>query len=84
LKDPEDWPAWTDERWEPASEPEVEEPEPYQPTDADWADYRQWSEALERRRDYEEAMEFADCLEAREDADRYTDRDLEAAGLPVG
>jgi hypothetical protein len=46
------------------------EPEPYVPSESDWADYREWSESLERQRDYEEAQAIADMYEAREDLDR--------------
>jgi hypothetical protein len=86
LEDPEeylepyDWPDWTDDHlWAPGADHVA-----YEPTAADWDDYRQWSEELERRRDFEQAMELLDCIEAREDADRFNDRDLQAAGLPVG
>ncbi|MBV8488486.1 MAG: hypothetical protein JO161_09425 [Planctomycetaceae bacterium] len=63
--------------WEPASEDETGEwglplsdDQPYMPSTSDLADYVAWSEALERRRDYIEAMARADVLESIEDERR--------------
>jgi hypothetical protein len=65
-------------------EPPASEPEPYEPTAEDWQDFALWSLESDRRREFEDAMSQADALEAHEDADRFNERDLAAAGLPIG
>jgi hypothetical protein len=74
---PECWPEWTDaDRWEPTeadyqwAAENIELP-PVGPSDADWEEYRQWSE-------------WQDRLEGINGPHGITDEDLAAAGLPVG
>jgi hypothetical protein len=73
LEDPEDyesptnWPSWCDEfRWVPCPEDE-----PYQPTEEDLDELARWSAEVEaREREYHDAMEWLDCVEALEDERR--------------
>src|SRR5262245_35310668 len=66
----------------------VPEPwEPFQPTEADLADYCQWSASLDRGptdADIDEAHRFAIWQDLVERERRLSDDDLVAAGLPVG
>jgi hypothetical protein len=58
------------------------EPEPEEPTEADWQSYREWSLDLENRLlAARMASDFDDVMEA---ASRLTDADLRAAGQAVG
>ena len=49
---PERWPAWCDE-WRWATDPPVTgaglEPDQYEPTEQDWADYHAWCREQDRR-----------------------------------
>ena len=82
--DPETWPAWTDQRWEPteadhtllAEHPILPPicggaPEAFQPSDQDWEDYHRWSA-------------WQDRLEGIHGPYSIADDDIQAAGLPVG
>jgi hypothetical protein len=54
-------PPWDDDPEESAYEMPAIEPEPvFEPSEADWRDYESWSEELDRRREFIEAMERAD------------------------
>jgi hypothetical protein len=72
------------ERLAESWEPPIDEPE-YVPTRADLDELSRWSAEVEaRQREYYDAMDYLDCYDARDDELRYTDEDLQAAGLPVG
>ena len=72
---PESWPAWTDEI----------ELDLGEPTEQDLADYRAWCLEVDRRnQDLEDARRASEYLDMVEGYARFTDDDLEAAGLAVG
>lgn len=77
--DPALWPAWTDaDRWEP-------EPEPFQPSPEDWESFHEWAREIDARdRDLEDAHREADYQAWCDEQSRYTDQDLQAAGLIPG
>lgn len=93
------WPAWTYflpiEIGPPITPDEVipdtsDDEQPFEPTPEDLADYHAWSEELDRRnQDLDDAhvedayREFA-WQALLEQSARFTDTDLQAAGLPVG
>jgi hypothetical protein len=68
------------------------DPDAFEPSERDWADYRAWAEEVDARwwaeqiavDELAEAHARADVAEAIEDSLRYTDEDLRAAGLAVG
>ncbi len=65
---------------------------PYVLTEADWLDYHQWAAEVDARwtaaqiadEEWAEAQALADIFDTIDHERRYTDRDLERAGLPVG
>jgi hypothetical protein len=79
--EPEGWPSWTDERWEPTDDDEAWWVA--QNDDEDWSadasEQARWSRRLE---ELHQASEWQDRLEAM----NYVDGDQAAAdaGLPVG
>jgi hypothetical protein len=80
--EPEGWPPWTDQRWEPTAAdsawlnthplPPIAGGAPESgPSDQDWEDYHRWSA-------------WQDRLEQIYGPHGITDDDIQAAGLPVG
>jgi hypothetical protein len=61
------------------------EPEPFEPTAEDLAEYRAWcAEVDARQQDEMDARREADYLDQLDREHRFTDADLAACGLPVG
>jgi len=57
----------------------------YEPTEQDWADFHAWCrEQDEHNQDLEDARRESEYQDMLERSARFTDEDLEAAGLPVG
>ncbi len=85
--DPADWPEWTDaDRWELSRQDPPPEPEPpFEPSEQDWAEFHAWCREQDaRNQDLEDAHRECEWQDLMERQSRYTDVDLQAAGLPVG
>jgi hypothetical protein len=81
---PESWMSWTDaDYWQLGPEPE-----PFQPTAVDLAQFAAWCQMVEEELDEisnrEETRRLLDLADIQAEESRISDDDLRAAGLPVG
>ena len=97
--DPSDWPAWTDlDTWEPGPAvppdavvvpPEFDEwhpePEAYEPSPDDQAEYERWLDRLDTLQQLHELDDACDRMATGwVGSGRLTDAGVAEAGLPVG